>query len=262
MDKANCNYFCYDADFVGELTHAICIVGWDNRREIDLDGNLSTGAWLVKDSNGANTHDNGYYWVAFDDAVLLKSNGEGASCFATGFTAHPGTGYKAPSLYQTHAGALTSDDGFYWYQQYDADGYELGTGSWACVQFTANENEKLKAVGIVTMNRNEEVTVAVYKNRAFPPARNERAMFSQSFRVPEKGYHMLDLRRALRFVAGDAMAMVVGFKYQQGHEAPIIYVTDAEATMPATYWTSSTDWNWSAFPADSAFYLQAVMADD
>jgi C1A family cysteine protease len=258
MDKANSNYYCYDESLAGSLVHAVSIAGWDNRRKIDIDGHKTTGAWLVKDSNGENSHDKGYYWVAFDDAVFLKSGS-----FATGFTAHPGTGYKPPYLYQTHSGALTEvENNFYWYQQFESDGYDNKAGSWACANFTAKDDEKLKAVGIVTMNRNEDVNVMVYKNTSFPPSTNSAALYAQSFHIKEKGYHMLDFKRLLNFTNGDSMTIVIQYKYRQGHEHPVVYVTDPSAPMPPTYWTSSSHWNWSAFPENSAFYIQAVMSDE
>lgn len=266
MDKVNHNYYFHEMDAPGGLIHAVCIVGWDNHRVIDIDGHVATGAWRVKDSNGTNTHDQGYYWVAFDDAVFLKSRDE-VSCFAMGFRAHPGTGYRHPSRYQTHAGVLSrigdGADAFYWYLQHEsAAGYPLGMSTMACAQFTADGDEKLKAVGIVTMNRHEEVTVSVHRNQPFPPAPKARPIRTQTFRVEEKGYHLLDLRRPLRLADGDRLTVVVAFAHRPGNEHPLVYVADAEADMPTTHWQFSGATSWCDFPADSAFYLQAVMADD
>jgi hypothetical protein len=44
----------------------------------------------------------------------------------------------------------------------------------------------------------------------------------------EKLYHMLDLKRSLLFARGENPILVVEFRYAEGHEHPIVFVTDGK----------------------------------
>ncbi len=108
----------------------------------------------------------------------------------------------------------------------------------------------------------DAVDIVVYRNASFPPAVNSAALYAQTFHIREKGYHMLDFKRLLNFASGDSMTIVIQYRYRQGNEHPIVYVTDSAAQMPPSYWSASGDQTWKSFPADSAFYIQAIMSDE
>ena len=50
--------------------HALTVVGWDDNK---VTASTNPGAWLLKDSKGKSVHNNGYFWVSYDDTVACKT---------------------------------------------------------------------------------------------------------------------------------------------------------------------------------------------
>ena len=70
-DSSTGAYYC---NVSKTINHAICIVGWDDDYDFS-DSSLtskpsSAGAWLVKNSWGDETGDNGYTWISYEDKNL------------------------------------------------------------------------------------------------------------------------------------------------------------------------------------------------
>lgn len=70
-DYFNSTSFTYFYGGNHSVNHAGVIVGWNDT----LATAGGTGAWIVKNTYGPNWGDNGYYYVAYQDAQILKYNG-------------------------------------------------------------------------------------------------------------------------------------------------------------------------------------------
>jgi len=267
MDMVNKNMYTYNTDSLctALYTHAVSIAGWDDNRPISVNGHNTTGAWLIKDSAGPQTHNNGYFWVAYDDQVHLK-------LFASGLIAQKDGVYKHPSTYQTHPGLLSKpvED-----QTFDSNAInEMGgmnylfsgsadKDSWGFADFKLNADENLKAVTIYTANRSEHVTVNIYKD-----SQNNEVLYTKQFDIPEIGYHLLDLGKEIQFQAGDTAVIGIGFAYDVNHnKLPLLYVQDDayDFSYPTFYGTSANGQYdltpYSDMCSDCSLYLQAVMAE-
>jgi hypothetical protein len=227
MDKENFNMYTYEVENLGTApyTHAIAIAGWDDDRMIDVGGHTTTGAWLVKDSEGETSWDEGYFWVAYDDLFI--------NTIASGLMACPEECYEHQSKYQTHPGILSNisgidhlndenylDTGEY---SYLLNGVSTDT-SWGFAEFNLSSDEILAAVGVFSSNINQKVTIEVYKNSI-----ESEPMITKQFDLDDIGYHMLELGTEIDFLSSDTMIIGVGYEQSSEHKRlPLTYVQDDE----------------------------------
>ncbi len=262
MDKTNYNMYTYELDNLSTdlLTHAVSIVGWDDRRQISVGGNNTVGAWLIKDSASDKNWNEGYFWVAYDDPV--------ANIISFGFEASPPGTYQHPSRYQTHMGGLSNlahqnhSNGFGAFEL-GAMSYLLngvpGQNSWAVARFNLSNNEQLAAVGIFTINRNEEIWLEVYKD-----SYTTSPLLTQSYKVKEMGYHLLKLKQDLSFSPGESIVIAIGFKHRSSQgRLPLVYVLYEDHFFEHNTWFGSKgDQGFSLTPyaeiGNSAYFMQAV----
>ena len=259
-DRASNTFYCDSDAKVNQFIHAVAIAGWDDGRPVS--GAPGSGAWLIKNSIGAGYGDGGYNWISYYDTVFLKGE-----CSAYAFIAHDGRGYAWPRC-QTHAGALTKvpeEDSW----EYTSDGFNAGgLDSWGCARFTAGANGLLKAVGIVTLNRNEEVTIRVYDRWDAGENRPEDLLLFDTGTVAEEGYHVVDLSELVPVRAGEEFVLAVGFAAQTGGaDEPLVYVIDEDlppvpgATYRASYDPVSGLSAWTDYCSlhgGSVFYIQGI----
>jgi C1A family cysteine protease len=264
IDKVNYNMFTYEAENHGTifLTHAIAIVGWDDSRTINVGGHTAKGAWLIKDSQGETTWNKGYFWVAYDDLAI--------NFFAVGLIVNNESNDEHQSKYQTHPGILSMTTGNSNYNDenciefglynYLLNGY-LTTTSWGVAEFPLNNNETLTAVGIFSSNRNQKLTVKVYKNNL-----NGTPMLTKNFTLDEVGYHLLKLNKEINFLTSETMFIAVGFENAPSHNRlPLCYVqNDNHNFVYPTYFGKMEGGvfqltPYSAVNPNSAFFLQAIV---
>ncbi|QYZ80128.1 hypothetical protein E2N92_12170 [Methanofollis formosanus] len=258
-----------DGPLPPSLNHAVTIAGWDDTRQTQ--GAPEPGAWLIKNSHGTAFGDEGYFWISYADALFLKGND-----FAVALVAGSGEGYDTGNRYETHAGALsnvsTEPSEIAW--DYLSDGFAADGGeSWACARFTAEEDAALRAVGFMTLNRNEHLTVTVYDgwdeagNRPDP----NRLVLSKDLSVPEQGYHLVDLDRQVPLKKGDEFVIALGFAARDDAAEitePLVYVSSADTPPANRTFRSRSDpadgrdgWeDYAALHDGGIFYVQGFTA--
>ncbi len=264
MDKVNYNMLTYEAENHGTdfLTHAIAIVGWDDHRKINVGGHTAEGAWLIKDSQGESSWDNGYFWVAYDDIAV--------NVFAAGLIVGKEADHAHQSKYQTHPGMLSMltennlcDEensivlGLY---SYLLNGDRTST-SWGVAEFPLHNNETLTAVGIFCSNMNQKVRVHVFKNNL-----SGTPLITQDFVLDDMGYHILKLNHDQNFFTNETMLIAVGFENDPSHERlPLCYVqnNNHDFVYP-TYFGKKEEGVFQLTPyadmnPNSAFFLQAIV---
>jgi len=249
------------------FNHGVAIVGWDDGKNVPkAPGN---GAWLIKNSLGTQFGEGGYYWVSYYDKVFLKEDS-----FAIAFVAGNKKGYGNPSAYQTHDGAMsqitfTEGDNVY---DYLCDGFaEAGDDSWASARFVAKGDNRLKAVSFITCNRNETVTINIYRNWDKDNNRPSGLISSQTIQIPEQGYHTIDLNTPVTVTIGQEFVVSLGFSESPGQEGvSLLYVVDPKTPVNLgktyrTYYNASSGWgkwvDYASLYAGSVFYVQAIMEE-
>lgn len=185
----SCFYAPADAGIFSD--HCMAIVGWDDgypcanfnkqmRPEND-------GAWLVKNSWGTETGQEGYCWVSYDDMYV-------AECVLLGEAARAGE-----RAYQV--------DEIGWCNAMTLDG---GTSASMANVFASEHDEVFDRVMFVTTGRDASCSIAVYLNPADPsdPTSGELALL-QEVGQTWPGYHTVDLEAPVDLHAGDAFSVVV-----------------------------------------------------
>jgi uncharacterized repeat protein (TIGR02543 family) len=75
-NSAYAAYYCNSTSLI--QNHAVIVVGWDDnysRQNFNsLSRPISNGAWLVKNSWGANWGDGGYFWMSYEEKTLASES--------------------------------------------------------------------------------------------------------------------------------------------------------------------------------------------
>lgn len=215
-------YFCDRALLAGRANHAVTVVGWDEEKEIT--GAPGVGAWLVKDSYGTNWHESGFFWVSYYDRVFLNSDS-----YAVQFIGEVATQYDWPR-YQTapRALSLTLDEEGRDQWRYLSDGFsEQKADIWGAARFTAKENTHLKAVGLMTLNPDEEINLFLFSRWSEENHQPEDLLFSQELKVETPGYHVLELSQQLPLWKNQEFVVVVRFAMQaDANHEPLVVVSE------------------------------------
>ena len=135
--------------------HAITIIGWDDNYSAEnFDSSCgmppADGAWLVKNSWGTSSSDNGYTWISYYDFYVLNTDTWGANYSIT--SARTPTGYD--TLYQNEDGG-----GIYFVSIEDKNGNDMQCVTFANVFDFKRDNEKLDSVIFETRATDCEYTV-------------------------------------------------------------------------------------------------------
>jgi C1A family cysteine protease len=264
MDKVNFNMFTYEAENHSTIffTHAVTIIGWDDNRMVNVGGRTAKGAWLIKDSQGEASWNNGCFWVAYDDIAI--------NVLAFGLIVSNESTYAHQSTYQTHPGMLSILSENYEYN--DENSIELGlynyllngnmsTTSWGVAEFPLSNKETLTAVGVFCSNRNQKLSVQVYKNNL-----KGTPLLTQEFILDELGYHLLKLNTEVKFLSDETMLIALGFENAPSHQRlPLCYVQNVnhDFVYPTYYGTKVEGvfhlTPYSAWSPKSALFLQAIV---
>jgi len=257
------DYYCDDPEKTDTLVHMVTIAGWDDDKVIE--GAPNQGAWLIKDSMGVGMHDQGYLWISYDDTVFLKGHSYALSCVADS-----GEGYSR-RRYMTSPRTLCEP--VTGASMYESDGFgRLGLDSWGCARFTAWADGDIRAVGLITVNSGEQITVNVF--RGWNETRQEPVtlLHSEEITVEEHGYHVIDLSHSVRLEKDREYVIALGFASNpEADREPLVYVTDLEPSSRdiRTYWASADTGNgpdnWVEYNDErenAVIYMECIMEEE
>lgn len=257
-DESHFAIYCPRANLEPELNHAIAIIGWDD--EYLVPAAPAPGAWLIRESMGTNVFDRGYHWISYEDRTFLRA---GSAFLAV--VAASGDGYQWPGLL-THPGAQTRR-GLMQTDFLAAGSSKWGRDSQGYARFRTDNPGTLKAIGLVTLNRHETVTIEIFSgvDAALNPS---DPMGRMTVELDERGYHLIDLDAPIDVPAHSDLIISLTFAYRDQSE-PLVYVVGSNPPAVETYlleysaldpvprWTPMTD-----IEPHGVLFLQALFTDN
>ncbi|MGE5397162.1 MAG: lectin like domain-containing protein [Chitinophagales bacterium] len=215
--------------------HAINIVGWDDTYPA---ANFKTqpshnGAFLVRNSWGANWGDGGYFWVSYDDVTLGREDDNAVY-------------YNAESVYNY--------DNIY---QYDHLGWinSIGEGTSTFAKganvFTAVNSQNLEAVGTYIIGSSgDSINIRVYTGVGSLPESGS-LKYNQDMTITSPGYYTIKLNAPIALTGGEKFSVVIRYNLpNSGNTYPIpveIYeqgYADPEANPGESYIGLTDTDNW------------------
>ncbi len=195
-NEANASYYM-PLGTTTETNHLVTIVGWDDNYsasnfKIAPEGN---GAYLIKNSWGADWGNDGYFWLSYYDDWTQQSgkfvfDSDMKNAYTRNYQHDGGT------TFYSYWGGLNSDPSYIQ----------------AANVFTAQKNESLKAVSFYTYDYSVDYEVSILTNVAAGDSLSGNMVLTQSGSEALAGYHTIDLDRSISIPSGTKFAVSVKLK--------------------------------------------------
>lgn len=179
--------------------HSVLIIGWDDNysKENFREGNRPEhdGAWLVKNSWGADWGNDGTFWISYEDESIR---------YASEYSIEEADNYENNYQYDVCGWLLSvSADNF-------ADVTKASKQGYMANIFTAKGDEQIEAVSFYTTDVNASYDISVYTGvNENEPTSGKQALRSQSGTEFYCGYHTVELNEPIALKAGERYSIVV-----------------------------------------------------
>jgi len=212
----------------GDPNHSIGIVGWDDTKAVP--GAPGPGAWICKNSWGADWGLGGYFWISYYDKHCGKHPEMGAVSFQ---------GVAPPEW-----------DHVYFHDYHGwRDTYTSSNSGFAA--FSADTDEVLEKVGIFTAADNVDVNVSVWSSFSAGELLELLSQVSGTF--AHQGYHVLDLSTPVDLSTGEEFFVQLevssgGLAYDRSSEVPVLLGAESRtwvessASAEESFIKSGSDW--------------------
>ncbi len=233
--------------------HDVTVVGWDDSfsKENFNQGYRpkNDGAWIVKNSWGTETGDNGYFYVSYEDSATCAS-------YISFFSVEDVDNYDHNYQYDGTGNYYNSE--------------EMVTGDSIAQVFVANGNETLEAVALALYGDNTDYNVSVYTGcNADDPSSGTLAA-TKTGNFDYWGYQTIKLDAPVTLTAGQRFAIVIRFS---GDDINVAYDTTIQEdhyyhmgllhmTHPNTsYFKGVGDSGWTNKSGDGNYRVKAFTRD-
>ena len=221
------------------VNHVSAIVGWDDNISADTfrDSRVTkSGAWIVKNSWGANLHDNGYFYMSYQSYITELTAFDMMD--ADDYDYNYNYAGNAPSIY------LTQFDG-----RYNYGGHNDYIAAYKAQKGVDNKTEFLKGVSVGVKGKDVVADIKVYTNvneddfATFDPnATKPAAEIKKTFKY--EGIYTVELPDLVEVEYGKYYLIYVNLSYGAG----IIYEKDASrlSDNDLTFYNKGEN-NWENF---------------
>ena len=196
-DGSSYYYYCPE-----EYTsnHAVTVVGWDDSIPASAfkTAPAGNGAWLIKNSWGDDSRDDGYFWLSYYDKSIMSSG------VAYDYTVDGADDYY-DTLYNYDGGNSSS-----WF------GFGLSTMYGANV-FTAEDASNITGAAVYT-SKGMDIELSVYtglKDKTNPTSGTKAATATKE-NVGYEGYYSLQFDSSVKVQKGDTFAIVAKITNNSG----------------------------------------------
>ncbi len=202
-------YYCNDNSVA--VDHALTIIGWDDnfsRENFGVGENpkrpVNDGAYIVLNSWGSQYHDNGYFYVSYDDATI--ETGIQGIKEIDDFTEEPEAKESYDYIYKYDE--LGYDVGLSWGDDATMQAYTTLYGANVFPRQNNDENEYVTEVGVY-LPTTEGIEIYVNENGEDLSEGKLVATYTGSNAV-EPGFHVFKLSSPIK-ITGDKFAVKVKF---------------------------------------------------
>jgi len=214
--------------------HGVLIVGWDDNKVVTGGPEVpeTKGAWIIKNSWGPNSHDNGYFYLAYKDTRVLNSS-----------SAYP------------HKWETTEIDSLH---HYDKLGMISSFGNqsevmYGLTRFDLQEGEVVEKIGTHINTYDSQVDIILYDEfdqQAGKPLNPVDSLKGQQVLYP--GYHTFDL--ATDEASGDLYVEIryqtPGYGYPLPVETAVTGYADPRIEPSGVNWYSGNGKQWNPMGSD------------
>ena len=196
-DGSSYYYYCPETY---SSNHAVTVVGWDDSIPASAfkTAPAGDGAWLIKNSWGEDSRDNGYFWLSYYDKSIMSDG------VAYDYTVDGADDYY-DTLYSYDGGNSSS-----WF------GYGLSTMYGANV-FTAEDASNITGAAVYT-SKGMDIELSVYtglKDKTNPTSGTKAATAIKE-NVGYEGYYSLQFDSSVKVQKGDTFAIVAKITNNSG----------------------------------------------
>ena len=186
------NYYA-GAQAVKQANHSVTIVGWDDNFAASNFSHTPSGngAWLIANSYGTSSGDNGYFWLSYYDQSI---------CDCSSFLMESSSNYD--DIYQY--------DGFGWGTANYSNSADLKAANIFEAENTSNQ--KLRAVSFYTLADDQPYRIEVYRGVRSGPTDGTRIdACTTEGTAAQNGYHTITLNTPVTLDAGERFSVVVTY---------------------------------------------------
>ena len=231
---------CYDNSFINyeynhyqppsspvEPNHAVSIVGWDDDRETQAPGN---GAWLCKNSWGADWGYDGYFWISYYDKHCARNWEMGAISFQN---VEP----------KSHDKVYYHD--YHGWRDTKEDVTEVFNS------FIATGTQTISAVSFFAASDNIEYTIKIFDDFDGENLGNELSV--QSGEIDYRGFYTIDLENSVSLTENEDFYVYLylsdgGHPYDRTSDVPVLLgasyrtVVESSSNPEESYYYNGTNW--------------------
>lgn len=206
-DSTRTSYYNKAAS-AGTANHAVAIVGWDDSYDKSkfteaYEQPSSNGAWLVRNSWGTGTGENGYFWISYEDGAMTDIN---SMAFVFDFE--------------------RADNYTYNYQYDGSNGLAMisvNSGGEVANRFSVKTSRRqlleAAAIGIYDTNVNYKLSIYLDSSEGNPKSGTLKS--TQSGILNEAGYHTIPLQTQVVVEPGHTFSVVFELTKSSGNEIEV-----------------------------------------